>query len=166
MSLHGTFLIWNSFFSIFGFTETTSLIQTHLEKYVSTERIEMIESTLVSQAHFSPTKSTLQGVVYAMWSPLLKASTGNWPRKFFNLKKMNRLSSVEWVSEWKLACSNLSWPQSRQCSTTTAFQILKKKINFLGQRVTMAGWEYLRVSCLAWSAPFLTPYKTEVPHIL
>ena len=83
----------------------------------------MIESTLVSQAHFSPTKSTLQGVVYAMWSPLLKASTGNWPRKFFNLKKMNRLSSVEWVSESKLACSNMSWPQSRQCSTTTVFQI-------------------------------------------
>ena len=90
----------------------------------------MIESTLVSQAHFSPTKSTLQGVVYAMWSPLLKASTGNWPRKFFNLKKMNRLSSVEWVSEWKLACSNLSWPQSRQCSTTTVFQILKKRSIF------------------------------------
>ena len=84
----------------------------------------MIESTLVSQAHFSPTKSTLQGVVYAMWSPLLKASTGNWPRKFFNLKKMNRLSSVEWVSEWKLACSNLSWPQSRQCSTT---KVIKEK---------------------------------------
>ena len=141
------------FFSIFGFTETTSLIETHLENWVSTERIEMIESTLVSQAHFSPTKSTLQGVVYAMWSPLLKASTGNWPRKFFNLKKMNRLSSVEWVSQWKLACSNLSWPQSRQCSTTTVFQIWKKD-QFFGTE-SHNGCEYLRVSWLAWSAPFL-----------